>query len=249
MKETFSIAVSGKGGTGKTTIASLLVRTYIGWGRKPVLAVDADPNANFHEAMGVTVRETLGSMREEAFTKSIPPGMSRKEYIRLRFRQVLVESEGFDLMAMGRPEGTGCYCFANDLLTEAMRALERSYPVIIIDNEAGMEHISRGTIGIPDALLIVTDAGARGRRTASRIRDIGLSLGVPAERMHLIINRVKDHQIPPGNDNWLPLAVIPEDPAVASADLTGAPVSLIPDQSPARIAVQHLAGALDRMLL
>ena len=109
----FTIAVSGKGGTGKTTISSLLVRSFIALKDAPVLAVDADPNANFHEALGVTVRETLGSMREEAFSRNIPPGMNRHDYVRLRFRQALVEAEGFDLVAMGRPEGSGCYCFAN----------------------------------------------------------------------------------------------------------------------------------------
>jgi CO dehydrogenase maturation factor len=111
VQRSFVIAVSGKGGTGKTTISSLLIRSLIEEGQRPVLAVDADPNANLHEALGVEVRETLGNMREEAFTKNIPPGMSRHDYIRYRFRQALVESDGFDLLAMGRPEGSGCYCF------------------------------------------------------------------------------------------------------------------------------------------
>ena len=158
----FTIALSGKGGTGKTTISSLLVRAFIDAGECPVLAVDADPNANFHEALGVEVKETLGSMREEAFTRNIPPGMNRHDYVRFRFRQALVESNGFDLVAMGRPEGTGCYCFANDLLSECMQQLEREYRFLVIDTEAGMEHISRGTIGKPDVLLIVSDPGARG---------------------------------------------------------------------------------------
>ncbi len=149
-------------GPGKTTISSLLIRSLIALGEAPVLAVDADPNANLHEALGVDVRETLGSMREEAFSRTIPPGMNRHEYVRLRFRQALVEAEGFDLVAMGRPEGSGCYCFANDLLSECMLRLERDYHYIVIDAEAGMEHISRGTIGRPDMLLIVSDPGARG---------------------------------------------------------------------------------------
>lgn len=148
----FTIVLSGKGGTGKTTVSSLLVRSFIALGETPVLAVDADPNANLHEALGVPVKETLGGMREEAFSRNIPPGMNRHDYVRLRFRQVLVESVGFDLVAMGRPEGTGCYCFANDLLSECMQALERDYPFIVIDSEAGMEHISRGTIGKPDQI-------------------------------------------------------------------------------------------------
>jgi CO dehydrogenase maturation factor len=241
---TFTIAVAGKGGTGKTTISALLVRALIGEGQRPVLAVDADPNANFHEALGVEVRESLGGMREEAFTKSIPPGMSRTDYIRYRFRQVLVESDGFDLIAMGRPEGTGCYCFSNDLLQSCMRLLERDYRFIIIDSEAGMEHISRGTIGIPDALLIVSDPGARGLRTAKRIRDIAFSLGLKQETMYLVFNRFHGEVAPIDAGQEEPFAVIPFDPAIEEADLTATPVSRIPEHSPAREAVQELARTM-----
>jgi len=237
----FTIAVAGKGGTGKTTISSLLVRAFIELGKIPVLAVDADPNANFHEAMGVEVRENLGGMREDAFTKSIPPGMTRQDYIKYRFYQVLVEDDGFDLISMGRPEGTGCYCFANDLLKSCMRLLERDYRFIIIDSEAGMEHISRGTIGIPDILLIVSDPGARGLRTASRIIDIALDLGISRSAMHLVFNRYKTGVAQAGATLGDPLAVIPYDPSVEAADLAGTPVSLIPDGSPAKDAVRNVA--------
>ena len=237
----FTIAVAGKGGTGKTTISSLLVRALIEIGKIPVLAVDADPNANFHEALGVEVRENLGGMREDAFTKSIPAGMTRQDYIKYRFYQVLVEDDGFDLISMGRPEGTGCYCFANDLLKTCMRLLERDYQFIIIDSEAGMEHISRGTIGIPDILLIVSDPGARGLRTASRIIDIALDLGINRSAMHLVYNRYKSGVALAGANLGDPLAMVPYDPAVEAADLAGTPVSLIPDCSPAKEAVRGLA--------
>ncbi len=155
----------------------------------PILAVDADPNANLHEALGIEVVETLGSMREDAFTKSIPPGMSRSEYVRYRFRQVLVEAEGYDLIAMGMPEGTGCYCFANNLLSEAMQLLQDEYRYVVIDTEAGMEHISRGTVGIPDILLIVSDPGARGLRTAARIHEIAQEIGFSEDQQYLVFNR------------------------------------------------------------
>jgi CO dehydrogenase maturation factor len=237
----FTIAVAGKGGTGKTTISAMLVRALISLGKTPVLAVDADPNANLHEALGVEVRENLGGMREDAFTKSIPPGMTRTDYIRFRFYQVLVEDDGFDLIAMGRPEGTGCYCFANDLLKSCMRLLERDYPFIIIDSEAGMEHISRGTIGIPDLLLIVSDPGARGLRTASRIIDIALDLGISRSAMHLVFNRYKGGVARAGVFEDTPLAVVPYDPAVEAADLAASPVSLIKEDSPARGAVMEMA--------
>jgi len=237
----FIIAVSGKGGTGKTTISSLLVRAFIESGECPVLAVDADPNANFHEALGVQVHETLGSMREEAFTRHIPPGMNRHDYVRFRFRQALVESEGFDLVAMGRPEGTGCYCFANDLLSECMTQLEHDYRFVVIDTEAGMEHISRGTIGKPDMLLVVSDPGARGLRTVGRIREIATDLGLATDRVHVIVNRYKTGTAPVDAGSMTPYAIITDDAAVEQADLAATPVSQIPGDSPARMAVRELA--------
>jgi CO dehydrogenase maturation factor len=237
----FTIALSGKGGTGKTTISSLLVRSFIAMGETPVLAVDADPNANLHEALGVSVRETLGSMREEAFSRNIPPGMNRHDYVRYRFRQALVESEGFDLIAMGRPEGSGCYCFANDLLSECMGDLGRDYHFIVIDSEAGMEHIARGTIGKPDLLLIVSDPGARGLRTIARIREIATQLGLENEKIQVVFNRFRGGAAPVDIGAERPVAIIPDDDAVENADLTATPVSLIPPESPAGKAVRELA--------
>jgi CO dehydrogenase maturation factor len=243
----FSVAISGKGGTGKTTVAALLVRSLITAGQAPVLAVDADPNANLHEALGVEVHETLGSLREEAFTDQIPPGMNRTDYISLRFRKSLIESVGFDLIAMGRPEGTGCYCFANDLLTTSMQLLERDYRFMVIDNEAGMEHLARGTIGVPDLLLIVSDPGARGVRTAIRIRNLARSLGIADTPVRLVLNRWKGT-----TSDELPAAfgapvVIPEDPAIEEADIRGSPVGSLPSDSPARVAVERLAAMIIRM--
>ncbi|MCX6685538.1 MAG: AAA family ATPase [Methanoregula sp.] len=245
--QSFTIAISGKGGTGKTTVSSLLIRSLVEAGEKPILGVDADPNANLHEALGVEVHETLGSMREDAFTKNIPAGMSRHDYIRYRFRQALVESDGFDLLAMGRPEGSGCYCFANDLLSECMQQLGREYRFIVIDTEAGMEHISRGTIGIPDILLIVSDPGARGLRTVTRIRNIATSLGLAPERIHVVFNRYKSGTAPVDFGNETPIAVIPDDPLVEAADLAATPVSKIPLNSPAQRAVRELSQKIIAM--
>jgi len=238
------IAVTGKGGTGKTTLAALLAASLLSDGIRPILAVDADPNANFHEALGLVVRETLGSMREDAFARAIPPGMSRTAYLALRFRQALVESSGLDLIAMGRPEGTGCYCFANHLLAEAMEILQRDYRVVIIDSEAGMEHISRGTIGRPDLLLVTSDPGMRGIRTAARIREIAVSLGLDPGTMHLVINRDRGTLAEEGTLPLPLLGRIPEDPNVQDADLEGRPLVSIPPEAPARQAVADLAGKI-----
>ena len=236
----FIIALSGKGGTGKTTVSSLIIRSLVDQGETPILAVDADPNANLHEALGVTVRETLGCMREEAFTRHIPPGMNRHDYVRFRFRQALVEAKGFDLIAMGRPEGSGCYCFANDLLSECIARLERDYRFIVIDTEAGMEHISRGTIGKPDMLLIVSDPGARGLRTIARIREIATQLGLEKDQIFIVFNRYKSVTAPVDFGMDAPLAIIPDDPMVEAADLAATPVSQVPADSPALGAVLEL---------
>ena len=237
-----TVVISGKGGTGKTTIASLLIDALIAAGERPVLAVDADPNANLHEALGVALTETLGNMREEAFTRNIPSGMDRTGYIKYRFRRVLAEAEGYDLLAMGRPEGSGCYCFPNALLTECIETLERDYRFVVVDSEAGMEHIARGTIKSPEILLIVSDPGARGMRTAGRIRDLAESLGLSRDRVFLVINRDRGDA---AEKSDLPLlARIPEDPGVGEADLMGTPIIGIPEKSPARAAVRNLAGRL-----
>jgi len=243
----FTIALSGKGGTGKTTLSSLIIRSFIDMGETPVLAVDADPNANLHEALGVTVHETLGSMREEAFTCHIPPGMNRHDYVRFRFRQALVESKGFDLVAMGRPEGSGCYCFANDLLSECIIQLERDYRFIVIDTEAGMEHISRGTIGKPDMLLIVSDPGARGLRTVARIREIATQLGLEKEKIFIVFNRFKSGTAPVDFGDDIPIAIIPDDPRIEAADLAATPVSQIPVDSPACVAVLDLVKKIRKL--
>jgi CO dehydrogenase maturation factor len=238
------IAVSGKGGTGKTTVSALLVRCLVEAGQTPVLAVDADPNANLHEALGLPSPESLGSMREDAFTKSIPSGMSRTDYIRYRFRKVIMEEKGYDLLVMGRPEGSGCYCFAHDLLQTSMRVLEQDYAFIIIDNEAGMEHISRGTIGAPDLLVIVTDPAARSVRTVERIREIAGSLGLSGVPVLTVINRVKPGKKPdisgiPGQHAW-----IPEDPEIEEADRAGDAIVNISGNSPSKIAVKKLVEKL-----
>jgi CO dehydrogenase maturation factor len=239
---TFSIAITGKGGTGKTTVSALLVRALVNAGETPVLAVDADPNSNLNEALGIELHETLGYMREGTFRESIPPGMTRNAYIELCFRRAIVEEKGFDLVAMGRPEGSGCYCFANDLLKTCMTLLGRDYRFIVIDNEAGMEHLSRGTIGIPDILIIVSDPGVRGMKTAARIHDLARSLGLSSVPVLLVVNRFKgstaDSLIPE------PALFIPEDPAIEKAELSGMPVGSLKEGSPARVAVERLAGII-----
>ena len=159
----YSIGLAGKGGTGKTTVAGLLVKYLAEKGKIPVLAVDADANSNLNEVLGLEVEETLGDAREE-MKKGVATGMTKDVFMEMKLEQAVVEAKGFDLIVMGRPEGAGCYCAANTLLTNYLDRLINNYAYIVMDNEAGMEHISRLTTNNVDLLLVVSDPTPRGQR-------------------------------------------------------------------------------------
>jgi CO dehydrogenase maturation factor len=169
-----SIAVAGKGGSGKTTLASLIIRYLERSGAGPILAVDADPNANLGESLGLTVGETVGSIiasfNEEKI--NIPPGMTKETYLEYRLNRALVESRGLDLMTMGRGEGPECYCYPNLMLRKFIDTLAGNYAYMVMDNEAGMEHLSRRTTQGVDELLIVSNHSVKGVRTVARIEDL-----------------------------------------------------------------------------
>ncbi|MCL5292594.1 MAG: AAA family ATPase [Actinobacteria bacterium] len=188
----FSIAVAGKGGVGKTSVSALMIRELLRRGKKPVLAVDADANVNLNEALGVEVDGSVGSIREAMLDeiKTLPPGMSKEAFVQLKIEESLVESEGFDLLVMGRPEGPGCYCYANNILRRYVDALSKSYPFIVIDNEAGMEHLSRRTTQNIDLVLIVSDATPVGLKTAERIWRLARDLKLDIKESALVLNRV-----------------------------------------------------------
>jgi CO dehydrogenase maturation factor len=168
-----TIAVAGKGGTGKTTVCGMLVK-YLGTGGKgPILAVDADPNSNLNEVLGVEVETTLGEVREQMLDKGegtqVPEGMSKQEYAAFMFGRALIEEEKYDMLVMGRTQGMGCYCYVNGVLTSEIQRYSGHYRYIVVDNEAGMEHISRGTLPHIDILLLVSDASRRGIQAVGRI--------------------------------------------------------------------------------
>ena len=164
----FVLAVAGKGGVGKTTICGMIIQHLAKEGKKPILAVDADANANLNEVLGVSVGPTLGQIREELELSGvpgkspIPEGVSKEDYLKERLDKVVSKAEDFDLMVMGRPQGEGCYCFVNGLLQTQLQKLEANYPYIVVDNEAGMEHISRGVLPHVDAMVLVSDCSRRG---------------------------------------------------------------------------------------
>ena len=247
-----SIAVAGKGGVGKTLISGMLVRHLSHNESAPVLAVDADSNSNLHEVLGVERGESVGSIREEMkrLAGDMPGGMSKPEFLEYKVATALSEEEGFDLLGMGRPEGPGCYCYANNLLRDVMRRLGNRYGHVIVDNEAGMEHLSRRLIPNMDLLLVISDPSLRGIETAFRLCRIPDEVETDVGAKALIVNRVPQgglsaearQRIERGP---LPLlGCIPEDPEVMRCDQElGDFASLYPD-SPFAHCVADLAARL-----
>ena len=238
------IAMAGKGGTGKTTIAGLLVRFLVQKGMKPVLAVDADANANLNEVLGLEVSSTLGAARE-GLKVDVPTGMTRDVFMEMKVEEALVESEGYDLIVMGRPEGAGCYCHANTLLSKYMDRLCGNYQVVVMDNEAGMEHMSRLVSKRADILMIVSDATQRGLQAAIRIRDLAQELDLDVKEDHVIVNRVRD-ELPAAIKEAAELAGlhlaghVPEDPIISQYDTEGRPTAALPDDSVALRALNAI---------
>lgn len=233
----FTIAVSGKGGTGKTTIAGFLVRYLLEKGKKPVLAVDADANSNLNEVLGVEIRSTIGEARD-LMKKDVPVGMTKDVWFEYKIQEALIEKEGFDLIAMGRPEGPGCYCAANTLARKCIDLLAGNYAYIVIDNEAGMEHFSRMTTRNVDLLFLISDPSVRGVITAARIRDLIKELNLKVGQSFLLLNRVQDGLQPAitsqAEELSLPVAgTIPADPLVYECDLEGRPTFTLPKDAKA----------------
>lgn len=190
----FTIGVTGKGGVGKTTFTALLIKTIIERKLGVVLAVDADPNHNLNEKLGVEVENTIGGLREQIVkdVDSIPASMSKQEYVEYQIRMALTETKDFDLLVMGRQEGPGCYCYINNILRTYIDALSNNYDFIVIDNEAGMEHLSRRTTKQMDMLFIITDGSKIGIETAGRIKELANEMELKIGEDYLVINRAPD---------------------------------------------------------
>jgi CO dehydrogenase maturation factor len=244
----FSIAVAGKGGTGKTSLAGLTIRYLTEKKKGAVLAVDADANANLNDVLGVNVHATVGRLREDSLaavksTAPRPGGMSMEQLFDYQIQQALAESRGFDLLVMGRPEGAGCYCAANNIIRKYMDKLADSYPYTVMDNEAGLEHLSRRTTQDTDLLLIISDSSVRGVMTAGRIGELVKELNLNVKRSVLIVNRVQDGV---SEDPSLQQAIkkqgvqfagfVPVDELIFEYDLNGKPLVQLPAGSKALTA-------------
>jgi CO dehydrogenase maturation factor len=233
----YSIALAGKGGSGKTTMAGLLIKYLVKESKTPILAVDADCNANLNEVLGLEVKDTIGNAREEMKKGVVPGGMTKDIFMEMKLAEAMVEAPGYDLIVMGQPEGAGCYCAANSLLAGFMERLTDNYPFVVMDNEAGMEHISRLTTKDVDILLIVTDTSRRGLQAAIRIDELARSLNIGVGKSYVVINQVKnampDKALEMIKSAGLELAgTVPEDDTIYEYDFNGKPTIEMPEDSP-----------------
>ncbi len=247
----FSIALAGKGGSGKTSMASLIIRYLKKNNLEPILAVDADPNANLGESLGLGIKQTIGSIiasfNDEKI--NIPPGMTKEAYLEFRLNDAVVESKGLDLVSMGRGEGPDCYCYPNLILRKFIDTLAENYAYMVIDNEAGMEHLSRRTTQNVDELLIISDHSVKGVRTIARIRDLVSELKLRVKRQSVIINLVPAKIDPAITEELARLGIdsivtIPLDEEVPEYDLKLKPLLDLPDTSKAVMAVNSLMAKL-----
>ena len=246
-----SIAVAGKGGNGKTSVASLIIRYLKNKGSGPILAVDADSNANLGESLGLEVKETVGLMLA-SFQRdkiNIPPGMTKEAYLEFKLNSIIVESTGLDLVTMGRGEGPDCYCYPNLILKKFIDNLAENYAYVVMDNEAGMEHLSRRTTQNIDELILISDHSVKGVRTIARIRKLVSELKLLVKRQSIIINFAPtklDPLVVKELDKLglNPMATIPLDEEIYEYDLKLKPLLDLPDTSKAVKAVDGLMAKL-----
>ena len=241
------IALAGKGGVGKTTVASLVLRHLAKKDFSPVLAVDADPNSNLGETLGMVVEKTVGDIRENFMKdpQGIPSGMDKIVYLEMLMNQVLIERKEFDLLVMGRQEGQGCYCMVNNILNRFTEELEKNYKFLLVDNEAGMEHLSRRTTGKVDMLLLVTDYALRGLRAVGRISSMLDDLKLSVANVGIVVNRAPEKLSQPFLDEvekiGVPiLATLPNDDALLEFDMQRRSLLDLSDDSHAVVAVDGL---------
>ena len=245
-----TIAVAGKGGTGKTTLCGMLVHYLADTKKGHVLAVDADPNSNLNEVLGVEIPTTLGEIRENMLDKGagdkLPGGMTKQAYMEFMFSDALIEEDNYDLLVMGRTQGAGCYCYVNGVLRTQIDRYSGNYSYIVVDNEAGLEHISRGTLPRADILLLISDCSRRGIQAAGRVAKMTEELGLKPGEMKLIVNRAPGGVLGEGILEEIKvqgldlLGVLPQDETVYKYDAGGLPSAKVPDDSPVKAALKDI---------
>lgn len=253
---TYTIAVAGKGGTGKTTICGMIIDYLTKTGKGPILAVDADANSNLNEVLGVEIEQTIGQIREEvlraemASVNPIPAGTTKADYLNFKFNQALIENDDYDMLVMGRTQGEGCYCYVNGVLKTQLDKFQANYNYVVVDNEAGMEHISRGILPHVDTILLVSDCSRRGIQAVGRIAKLVVDLKIRTKNVKLIVNRAPNGVLNEGVLEEIKLqeldliGVVPQDELVYEYDSAGKPTSTLPDSAVSKMAVKEIMDKL-----
>ena len=249
-----TIAVAGKGGVGKTTTCGMIIDYLCKKNKGPVLVVDADANANLNEVLGVEMETSLGQIREEIahaeMKGTIPKGMSKADYAEYMFGSALIEEDDFDMLVMGRTQGSGCYCFVNGMLKTQMDKYARNYSYVVMDNEAGLEHVARGTLPRVDTMLLISDCSRRGIQAVARIAEMIGELGLNPGRMGLIVNRAPGGELDAGvkaeiEKHGLKLfGVLPHSEAVYRCDCDGETSSRLPEEEPMKLALKGMMQSI-----
>ncbi len=245
-----TIAVAGKGGVGKTTTCGMIIDFLCKKKKGPVLVVDADANSNLNEVLGVEVETSLGQIREEMaqaeLKGSIPKGMTKADYAEFKFNSALIEDDDFDMLVMGRTQGKGCYCYVNGVLKSQVDKYARNYSYIVMDNEAGLEHVARGTLPHVDTMLLISDCSRRGIQAAARVAEMVGEMNLNPGQMGLIVNRAPGGVLEEGvmaeiEKHGLKLfGVLPHDEAVYRCDCDGEPSAKLPENDPMKTALKGI---------
>ena len=245
-----TIAVAGKGGVGKTTTCGMLIDYLCQKNKGPVLVVDADANSNLNEVLGVEVETSLGAIREEMaqaeLRGTIPAGMTKADYAEFKFNSAIIEEDDFDMLVMGRTQGKGCYCFVNGVLKTQVDKYAKNYSYIVMDNEAGLEHVARGTLPHVDTMLLISDCSRRGVQAAARVAEMIEEMALNPGNMGLIINRAPQGVLDEGVKAEIEkhglklLGVLPQDEAVYRCDCDGEPSAKLPQSNPVKQALKGI---------
>lgn len=245
------VAVAGKGGTGKTTTAALIIRHLMKSGRVPLLAMDADPNANLADSLGVQVPDTIGTvlsdfMRERA---QIPAGMTKQSYLDMKFHQILKEGKDMDMLVMGCPDGPGCYCAANSILKDYFERLAKNYEYVVVDNEAGMEHFSRKTAARIDTLIFCSNYSLKGLKTVKTLAVLVKELKIEVGERYLLVNRTPEtleREFLDGVEKTgIPfLGHTVMDPEIEESEIKGIPLINLPETSRTVLRFEEMLGRI-----
>ena len=249
-----TIAVAGKGGVGKTTTCGMLVDYLCSKKQGPVLVVDADANSNLNEVLGVEVETSLGAIREEMaqaeLKGTIPAGMTKADYADFKFNSAIVEEDDFDMLVMGRTQGKGCYCYVNGVLKSQVDKYAKNYSHIVIDNEAGLEHVARGTLPHVDTMLLISDCSRRGIQAVARLAEMIEEMNLKPAKMGLIVNRAPGGILDAGVKEEIEkhgltlLGVLPQDEGVYRCDCDGEPSSKLPESNPVKSALRQILQSM-----